>query len=269
VTTVRVHAGSASEFGLVLLAGVIASKLYGWTPEADRPALEECVDLEAAIKVLRFGGARRVMDELEVHPDDVKAMLAKAGIRSAPDQDALDDIAHECTFRAIELRILEVCSNPKFRPLERQASEAVSTLRRVLPRMIEVAPTDHPRVVEYRALLAALSPSFDFSRGRKYTWHTAARALAGLYTLHVNPAAGWSHHGAGAKFLQLALDRISRGRLNIEATAIEKALDPKRYPEPDPGLAGWPYTSFPGLFDRVPPRARRRRKRRTARQTFS
>jgi hypothetical protein len=159
----RVHVGR--EFDLMMRAAHLAG-LRGDKPTHD----------ESAEKL-----ARRVIAEVAVRPDEVETMLARAGIGSVPDPDAVEDIAFECTFRAIEVQ--EERRWPPSHDLERQASNAAATLRRVLPALIAFAQLCRdPRVVEYSALLAALSPALDFSRLRKgKDWHTAARALAGLY----------------------------------------------------------------------------------------
>jgi hypothetical protein len=239
---VRVPPDRASEaLHLFLDALSLADELYGWTPEeaATRdgwtPSNKEASKKEAFSEVL-LTRARRAIAEVEVRPDDVKAMLAKAGARSAPDFDALDDIAYESTLRAVQLR-----HQPQKRSqsVHRQATNAVATLRRVLPEIIDRAEgleRDPRRAFQYRVLPAALSQSLDFTPPiKRLTWHTAARALAGLYKLHIDPAAGWSAHGPAVRFLELALRRV--GVKSCTRAAIEKALDPKRHPNPDPYLA--------------------------------
>jgi hypothetical protein len=245
--SVRVHADAISERRLLLRAVQLGDLLYGWTPEEEAGPDDERTKFEVLTR-----RCRRAIAEVAVTPDEIRSILENSGVRTVPTSDALEDFAFECTLRAVELtaerRLREKGAARRLRP-EREASNAVATLRRVLPEIIDYGSSieSDSRVSQWRALLSALnSPTLSFTSTLKSppTWHTAARGLAGLYRLHINSKSGWSAHGPGVKFVQLALKRIG---LDCSTSAIEKCLDSKRR-RPNPWLTNPPYCHFPKIF---------------------
>jgi hypothetical protein len=235
----RVHVENEFIFNLVMSAIKLATMRAG--PNAARDQGSK--------------GWYKIALESLVQTDEIQTILADTEVGYGIKLHAIEDIAFECTLRSVELKYYDLwCKERSSKAIQWQAGNAVSTLRRVLPALTQFAEiSGDPRAIEYRALWNAVSLNFDFSPFRaRLTWHTAARALAGLYKLHINSEVGWSAHGAGVRFIHPALHRIG---VNCTPAAIEKSLDPKRHHQADPRLACPPYSRFKGVFDQIPPGA--------------
>jgi hypothetical protein len=205
--------------------------------------------------------AEPVLARVKVTPEEISALLSATGV-STTTKKSLDDFAIECTIRTIDAEIGRLSGNARIakradtekkkkQKPERQLAIAIATLKRELPAVIDAAERrGDPRSDEYRALLAAAEKSPGFTplasspqhpevfAPAKPSWHTAARALAILYKLHINPDEGFSS-GPGVQFIVAALGRIGWA---VSPDAARKALDPKRQ-KPDLWLE-WPPNSY-------------------------
>ena len=230
-------------------AHALEALIYGFPPEE----VEEIARANAPGEVsperleILHRRAYRFTGRVEVLPQDVMAILSEIGVR-ATSPVILETFATACTLGAVILqydRVPGPQGKPRSRgkPRQREANNALATLRRVLPEMIENAEYDNDmRIVEYRELLAQIEKIDKFTCPEPSTkWHSVAQILTGLYRMFVDMGADELPRSGGLRFAQLTLSKLG---VNCTRDAIEKALArcAGRAPEDYPSL---PKASLP------------------------
>src|SRR4051794_14343406 len=194
-----------TEFHAILLEGM----MHGWPPDE-----EEAIAMESArerddperYEILNRR-ASRFIGTIEIPPQDVMAILAEIGVQAASPV-ILETLASACTPGAALLKLDRRPGRPSKR-IEREANNALATLRRVLPEIIDWADfIKDMRVAEYRELFASIEKVKKFATPEPLaTWHSIAQVLTGIYRLYIDIGAEELPRGRAIRFAQLALSK--------------------------------------------------------------
>lgn len=218
-----------------LHAIVLEGMMHRWPPDEKEAMARARARGEDDPEIYKIPNRRasQFISMVEVRPQDVMAMLSEIGVQVASPA-ILETFASACTLGTVLLKF-DRRPGRRTKPIQREANNALATLRRVLPEIIDLADYDNDvRTAEYRELLTSVEKVHKFVCPEPLTtWHSIAQVLTGLYRLYIDIGAEELPRGGGIRFVQLALSRLG---VNCTRDAIEKALarcaggDPEGYP---------------------------------------